>query len=194
MPTEADLVQQSIQLQYAMGECISAWANVELRLMILFQFLLGGDGRIADAVLATPRNFEVRSAMVHNVMRIRLKDRPVLDDWNLVYNYTIYMSSRRNEIAHATMVNETDVGIVLKPYFVLFGHDKPYLKVETVKERARDFLELTQCLNWFVFQLPKHPEQPPVPAVPIPDLLLRLRTEDDQRREEQRARQKPSPL
>lgn len=177
---------------------MAQWANVELRLMLVFQFVLGIEGETADAILSTPRNFEIRSAMIHNVMRIRLKDMAALDDWNLVYNHLTKLAGKRNEIAHATMIDDGKVGaIVLKPYFTIFGDRRPHITLEMIRERARDFTELINTLYWFIPHATPHsgPPDKPLPTfdLPIPDLLLRLRIEDAQIREAQRARQKPSP-
>jgi hypothetical protein len=190
--TSADELEKQKQAFYEpMGRCIAAWANVEVVLMFVFQRTVGGDIRIADSLLATPRNFEVRSSMIHNAMRIALGNKVLLDDWNLVFNYMTSLASKRNEIAHSTLIQEDDKRVVLRPYFTILGERRDALTVEIISQRARDFEELAGCVGWFIRHLPHTPPLPPqVPPAPEPDLLLRLRKQDAQRREEQRERAK----
>lgn len=180
-------------LALAVGLCIIAWATVELELCMLFRWATGAASEVADALFVAPRSFEVRATMLHAVMRPRLKKTPHLSDWNLLYNYVLRMAGKRNEVAHATALNEREQGLVLEPYFVL-SQPKEHITIDQVNARTADFHALEGCLMWLRHQLiPPHPLQPPEPPTSTPDLLLRLRTEDARKREEQRAQQKPAP-
>lgn len=173
----------------AMGACVSAWANVEFHMSMIFRLMCGAHWPVADAILAAPRSYEVRALIVHNVMRIRLEGKPKLDDWNLLYNYMHRMAGKRNEVAHATLMIKEEQP-VLEPYFVM-SQERPKISLSELLKRAGDIQDLAHCLMWFHNSL--------LPTIPLeefsssePDLLLRLRAEDAARREAQRAQRKPS--
>jgi hypothetical protein len=182
-PTE-EQIEAIDDLSLAIGRCILAWATVEQTMSWLFCWALRAQkDTLAYAIFATPRNFEARSLLVHNAMRVRLENDSMLGDWNLLYTYVMQMSKKRNEVAHATVVGDGSK-FELEPYFVQ-TQTKPRIDVEEVKHRGNAFVELDLALCWFL-------GQPAESGQPTPDLLLQLRKEDVQRREEQRARQKPS--
>lgn len=193
MTDEEVVAAQKEKMHRAVGECVLTWSWVEVHMASIFACCIGASGVTADTVLSIPKAFEVRSQMVHAAVRIFLANHPLLDDWNLIYNYVCKMSGRRNEVAHATMLSVDNKFIVLEPYFVMTS-PKTHIAVEEVERRAAEFTDLHLLMAWLTFEF--HAVRHPVPQIRFPtsapDLLLRLRTENDQRREAQRARQKPS--
>jgi hypothetical protein len=187
----SNVEEQRAAMLHAIGDCITAWSNVETDLATIFRFSAGTGPIIADSLLATPRAFEVRSLMVHRVLQIRLTNPAELDDWNLLYNHICRMNGKRNEVAHAAMLSVEGKTIVLEPYFVM-TNPKPHLSIEDVKARASDFHDLHRCLFWFFNNVLVPPSVPrPAFAISTPGLLLRLREEEVARRREQREQQKP---
>lgn len=184
--------RRDLDLTQAVGACVVSWANIESRLFMLFTSALGSDSLvIADAIFASPRSFEARSTMVHAVVKIRLDGRPALHDWNLLFNHVLRLNGMRNEVVHATQIEVTGKGVLLQPYFRAFKKLSP-LTAEDVARRAEQFIELDRALAYFLFAHFVRPKMPPtIPLEPEPRLLRRLRTQDAQRREGQRAQQKP---
>jgi hypothetical protein len=89
----------------AMGDCIASWSHVELSLAQMFMTVVGCKGIVADTIWTSFLSFEPRTTMLHRVLNVQLENSPHLDDWNLLYNYTLKMSKERNEIAHSTLLN-----------------------------------------------------------------------------------------
>jgi hypothetical protein len=188
------LEQQRLSLTQAIGECITAWSFVEIHLGEIYRWAIGmAQAEIAWATLTAPRSFEARASMIQAAMAIKLRREAPLADWNLLFNYALVLSRKRNEIAHAAMMGvEGGKEMALEPYFVMTRPKDKFIREPEVRERIMLFNELSACLMWFMHQilLPSPASKPKRFVSPVPDLLRRLRTEDDQRREEQRRQQK----
>ena len=163
------------ELSHAVGECMGAWANVELKLQYLFRAILGCKPAIADTVLGIPHSFERKSAMVHAVVKLRLEAKPeLLADWNVLYKYLGKMSSKRNEIAHATVfilhVGPKPVA-VLSPYYKV-SQAGANIEADEVLRRFEAFRELDRALS----SLSEHIINLDASAKPV-ELVARLRAE-----------------
>ena len=111
--------------------------------------------------------------MIDQAVQFRLAKTSHLDDWQLLCKHASGLSSLRNQVAHATMLNYNNA-CVLQPYFGSTAA-QPYLSIDDVKSRVLQFHELASCLDWFhstvIAPLPS-----PLHLGPEPDLLARLRS------------------
>lgn len=168
-----------------------AWALTESMLTRLFHQGARTGPVIADAIWSAVVSFDGKMSILHNVLVLRLEGKPLVDDWQLLHVYTRKLSKRRNEVAHATLLNVENRTAMLEPFFVL-TKEKPRLSVADVEKRRNDFSELSNSLWWLLNQIIGQPALPTTSLPPIPDLLLRLRSEELHRREEQRKRHQSS--
>ena len=176
----------------AMGDCIASWSHVELSLAQMFMTVVGCKGIVADTIWTSFLSFEPRTTMLHRVLNVQLENSPHLDDWNLLYNYTLKMSKERNKIAHSTLLNFDNKEMVLEPFFVM-TKPKPYLHIEDIRAIKPKFEELRLTVMIFSSEITMSPELRSKYPRPVSDLVLRLRAEDAQRRKEQQEQKKPSP-
>lgn len=180
-----DVEGQKRRMAEAVGHCMLAFANVEITLTLIFRWAVGGPAPVCDSILSEARSFELRSTIIHNAVKYRLHSRgqPV-DDWNLLYNHLVRLSGRRNQVAHATLLIDVDLKeVLLEPFFVL-SQQKPRLSLSDVEGRAPEFVEMNDALMWFSAEVDAlHPAQI---SFPVSKLLVRLRVEEQQRRDEQR--------
>jgi hypothetical protein len=189
---DAALMAQRIALTQAVGECILAWSDAELRMTILFSIATRMAMPMAESILASARAFDARGQMLHRAMHFCLKENSAaLSDWNLIYNHIRFLAGKRNEIAHATMMNDAQVGLVLEPYFQIMSEHDRKLGVEYVRAQTREFVALIPCINWIQFQIARPSLPQTASALRAPDRLLQLRIEEQQRREEQRKQRRP---
>lgn len=180
------------ELFYSIGRCLMTWANVELHLLLIFRDCLGMDSHMADTVWTSVINFDAKMTVLDNTMKsLYVPKRGNLDDWQILSEYVRKLAKRRNEIAHATLIKNIDgktktVTAHLEPFFVS-KPGKVKITAEDVYERERMFDEACNGLFWLRGQRTKGRTQPGPPersAIPMPDLLRRLREEERQRREE----------
>ena len=129
--------------------------------------------------------------MLHRVLNVQLEDSPHLDDWNLLYNYTLKMSKERNKIAHSTLLNFDNKEMGLEPFFVM-TKPKSYLHIADIRAIKPKFEELRLAIMMFSSEITMSPELRSKFPRPVSDLVLRLRAEDAQRRKEQQEQKKPS--
>jgi hypothetical protein len=174
----------SPELDAAVGRCILDWAKVEFELSMIFAGVLGSTSLdVGLAAFSAIRSFESRLSMVHSAIEAfytrynRLSDQPY-SDWAMLRKYTIKQSERRNQVAHATSVKADDAEPALEPYFNL-ALTKTTITVTELRDRAADFHNLAMCLQWFKRQRTMHPPFSYEGHEPVPDLLLRLRTQRD---------------
>ena len=170
-----------------------AWANVELELAQIFSLAVKSDIlTIPDAMWSSIKSFDGKASMLHNVMRIRFEKNPVVsEDWNLLHEHVRKMSRWRNKIVHATMLSDEGKKMMLEPFFIM-TQPGPHLSVDDVKLKTVDFQGLYAALMWFfgnAFAPPPKEIASKFPT-PIPDLVLRLRSEAAKRRDEQQGRPK----
>jgi hypothetical protein len=187
-PSEAEQERLSKLLDEAVGRCILEWAEVEFELSIIFQLIQGAvsgrDNAIAHSILGAVRSFEARLLMIHMAMQARIPDPddPLRSDWKLFYNYCTSQCQLRNQIAHASRVSNPAKGEPsLIPFFNV-ANLREHIDREEVERRAEAFRELARALGWLTQSVRERlPNEPKYPR-PIPDLLLRLRSEAAQRR------------
>lgn len=186
-----DLEQQTKAITQAMGDCIASWSHVELSLTQMFMIVVGCKGIVADTIWTSFMSFEPRTTMLHRVLNVQLEDSPHLDDWNLLYNYTLKMSKERNKIAHSTLLNFDNKEMGLEPFFVM-TKPKSYLHIADIRAIKPKFEELRLAIMMFSSEITMSPELRSKFPRPVSDLVLRLRAEDAQRRKEQQEQKKPS--
>jgi hypothetical protein len=205
-PIPDPLKAQQGMLLLAVGICLMAWAQVEYTLHEIFVNHVIRQSRnkqryvVARGVWSAVISFEARLRMIDaaikgNLYKMEAKRfRVVTGDWRLLYNYTIKMSSLRNEIAHGTMVNCDDKGMMITPYATTIPF-RPGIPIEELQSRTRLFNELNLALTWHDLsfaslwkrQLKKHV----LDHKPVPDLVLRLRKQkQDQNRDARTRKQK----
>lgn len=143
------ITDQQAEMTRAIGECIVAWSNVELQLSQIFRFALGGDPVAVDAVLAEPRNFDVRNRMVDAAVTAKWGGAPFFPDWRLLHSCANKLSKLRSEVAHALLLNVEGKHVALEPYFVV-TRPRRHLLIEEVLARARQFQDLANALFWFL--------------------------------------------
>lgn len=176
---ESDKIDEGVRkLQLAVGECILAWASVELSLANIFNTIQRTDPAISHAVFGAVRSFEGRLKMMVEAFSIRFPDADASprDDWKLLNNYISSLNAERNQVAHAMMLMVTGEGPMLEPFFVMTA-PKSRLSTSDVQARTAKFKELEQVLTWwFPDRMQKMGKaRPPGFARQVPDLVLRLR-------------------
>jgi hypothetical protein len=188
--------KQTREMHEAIGFCLMAWANVEFQLQFLFRVALGGNPVTAHEIWSSPRAFEARLNILNVAVKNCARKEEASNDWALLRNYTISLSKLRNQIAHATLISENGEKIVLEPYLIVTRPNRTIERLEVLR-RADLFLELSGSINWLQHEK-VGPHSPPLQAKLAklawqePDLVLRLRNEDAQRRKVQREKHSPS--
>ena len=195
--TEPNTIDDAVrELHLAVGECILAWAAVELSLANIFDIIQQTDPAISHAVFGAIRSFEARLKMIGDAFNVRFPDadRSPRDDWKRLYNYISSSNAERNQVAHATMLIVGNKGPMLEPFFVMTA-PKPHLSTSDVQTRIVKFKELEQVLTWwFPERLRKIGKaRPPGFARQVPDLVLRLRDEAARSRAKQKPPRRSSP-
>ncbi|MEQ1955201.1 hypothetical protein [Mesorhizobium sp. CN2-181] len=170
-------------LRTAVGECILEWAVVEFHLALMFHTLIGGNPPVSHGVFGAIRSFEARLQMLHMAVVNSYTDEAdtIRTDWKLLYNYCTSMSQLRNQVAHATALNVDGKEVVLEPFFNL-TKEREKISTAEIKDRSVRFRELATTLWWITDQMERRTMPLGGSARPVPDLLLRLRTEAAQRR------------
>lgn len=195
--TESNIIDDAVRtLQLAVGECILAWASVELSLANIFVIVQQADPAISHTVFGAVRSFEVRLRMIGEALIVRFPDadRSPREDWKRLYKYISSCNAERNQVAHATLLMVGNEGPMLEPFFVMTA-PKPQLATSDVRARINKFQELEQVLTWwFPDRLRKIGKARPSGfARQVPDLVLRLRNEAARSRAKLKAPRRPSP-
>ena len=167
-----------------------AWAEVEHILHEMFVVNAVHRSRnknryvVARGVWSAVLSFEARLKMVDASLLGNLWDKKsrrylkAKDDWRLLYNYIVKMSSLRNEIAHGTIMNYDNKEMKLTPYATTIP-PREGISLTEVQNRANLFVELSRALGWldFSFSMYWKPKlkRTVLAQQPIPDLVLRLR-------------------
>lgn len=179
-------MERQRRLHQATGECLLAWAMVEFNLAQIFRMCSGIHWVTADNIWSSVLSFDSKMSVLHNVLLALEPDRPDNSDWVLLHDHTRAMARRRNEVAHATMVNVEGKTPMLEPFFVI-SKERPRISVTDVEERTFLFKELAQTLGWYrLVREDSLPEQHRQFVSQVPDLLLRLRSAARQNDEGQR--------
>jgi hypothetical protein len=178
------LEKQETAMYQAVGRCILNWAMVEFQLSLIFAEALGHIPLVPHNILAAIRAFDARINIVNAGMST-FKREEIKSDWLLLFKHANNQATLRNQIAHATLVTEYEddgtAKVSLEPFFNIVK-DRDRLDVEKVAQYAKEFTELANTLGWFQAQLAPLETSPKKHQMLVPRLMLRLRTEADQRR------------
>jgi hypothetical protein len=121
--------------------------------------------------------------------------RTVREDWRLLKNYVVKMSSLRNEIAHGTMMNYDNKEMMITPYATSIPF-RDGISISEVNNRAQLFIELDSALKWhelaFAALWKTKLRRLVLNQQPTPDLVLRLRKQAAQGRKAKKAQQNTS--
>lgn len=188
---EPNTIEDAVtKLKLAVGECVLAWAAVELSLANIFDMIQQTDPAISHAVFGAIRSFEARLKMLGDAFNVRFPDaeRTPRDDWKRLYNYISSANAERNQVAHATLLIVGGEKPMLEPFFVMTA-PKPHLSASDVEARIAKFNELDAVLRWWLPDRLRRSgkARPPGFERQVPDLVLRLRAEAAR----SRAKQKP---
>jgi hypothetical protein len=111
--------QVKAPLYHAIGECLMAWAGVELQLQLIFLRGLEIDEPIADAIWTTPRSLDARLNLLNAAFPRSKAGRPVKSDFALLSAYVRLKMAQRNQVAHSTLIIRDGKTAVLEPYLAL---------------------------------------------------------------------------
>jgi len=172
MDDDTRLQQERDAMHQAIGECLTAWAMVELALQVMFRRAMSVDPKVSHAIWSAPRAFEIRL----NMLTAAVQNSPAAAgwhaDWSLVHNYIVNRVKRRNEIAHGTLVSESGKGLRVQPYLNL-AETSVSIDIQEIRRRTTQFNALYHLIVRLDFA--RHPAPPRRPPMPEPDLLLELR-------------------
>jgi hypothetical protein len=196
-PASQPLNVQQVLLTNAVGNCLMVWAGIERLLHAMFSAHVVRQSRnknkfvIADSIWSAVISFEARLKMVDASINGDLwkeetsRFEKVKADWRLLYNYIVRMSSKRNEIAHGTMMNQDGKAMVIVPYATTIPF-RDGISITEVVDRATKFVELERSLDWLILCFSALWKPKLKRAVlshrPTPDLVLRLRMQAAQSR------------
>ena len=173
-------------LMLSIGHCITQWSYVELQLAFIFHALFGPDRATADMMWSRIRSFEAKLQILTDLAQLKLTSESERRDWNLLREATASGYKKRNEVAHATYISYHGKP-VLEPFSVIFATASKMLSKDNVDDYAMSFQDLSKALNQYLEATRPAALRPARPE-PASDLLDRLRTADDQKREAQRHR------
>lgn len=112
----------------------------------------------------------------------------VREDLTLLFAHARRMHKLRNEVAHATLLNDENMTPVLVPFHTHGGAARARLHARDLRSRANRFVRTTEAFVWVLkaFKLSNQPLQAWLqqPA----DLVVELRASQSQQRKEQQER------
>lgn len=167
------------------GKTIASWAGVELQVSSLFNALMKHP--LAPVIWDRIRSFEAKMQMLNDVANRTIKNDEIRRDWRLLYAEVIALSAKRNRVAHATMVHNGHVA-AMQPFYSLENQNREPLQGADIDAFCKQFIETFMALSWLtkIVEALASPHQEF--AEPTPDLVHRLRREDDRKREGQQHR------
>lgn len=169
------------------GHCIMQWAYVEAHLGFLFHALHGGPPEIADRIWSRIRSFEAKLQVLHDVSGATQLHADIRRDWTLLRQHTLTLYRDRNRVAHSTPITLKDGTRALEPFSQIYSDPTDTIGRDDMKRMAAAFHELSVALFTLV-GLVRTVGPHPRCLEPANDLVRRLRTKDDLKREEQRHR------
>ena len=197
-------LQEVISLQQSIGASVMAWGNVEIRLHIIFQMIVQvGSPRVAHEIWTRLQGFDTHLLVTNDVVKGYMAEKLARDeddhlkklfdelgsDWKLLFNRARALAQQRNEIVHATVVEQGNK-VCLRPFY---PEQRTPLTTADIFARATDFSALSDAFRWFNGGLVLAREQRIKWTGPIPDLVLRLRAESNQTRAKPKVRDRSSP-
>jgi len=155
--------EQSEAIRRAVGHALDQWSHVELALEGLFSTTLGIHEGPAHVVLSSIRSFNARLLVMHNLLSSLGLSPELRAAWTNLYNRMSRKNDARNELAHFTIIQETEKGrtqVVLRPYYstgseILRGSRSPGkprpsgFTSKQIEERASAFSKLALDVHLF---------------------------------------------
>ncbi len=185
--------EEVARMHQAVGECVLAWATVEVYLQFLWRLAHNNDALLPDAIWGAVVSMDARLSALQKILKLKFGETEHWGDVVLLLEEARRRNSQRNEIAHATLLLEGGVTPRLESFFLISEPRTP-ISVEQIQERSRAFINLAQAISWLHhWRL----EPAPMPRKQLqafvqqpPDLILALRAERDRKSKEQSERQK----
>lgn len=170
----------------ALGRCILSWAQVEFELNLAVVALSSGSTFISRTWNRI-KSFEAKVQVASDIAGASLTSDQEKRDWRLIQETVLKLYRLRNKAAHSTLTTTGGVSSV-RPFLTLDNLAAESLSPADLIKFMEQFNELRDCIRWFHFRLRNqqigHQQWPELE----PDLMRRLRTEDDRKREAQRHR------
>jgi hypothetical protein len=126
----------------SIGHCIMQWAFVELQLILLFHKIYGSDREAADLFWGRIRSFDAKMLILNDLAKHRLENDDQKRDWILLHGHTMTLYSKRNQVAHSTLVHGSDGSDALEPFAVPTRPAPFTLSGAAVDAYAEEFQEL----------------------------------------------------
>ncbi|MDP3736695.1 MAG: hypothetical protein Q8R02_04850 [Hyphomonadaceae bacterium] len=187
----------------AVGECLMAWATVELQLNLVFLALSGAmgggaSGRLQSANIAwsTPKSFDARMDVLKSALDQAKLKVPVRTDCLMLFEQARVQAKSRNQIAHSTLfVGHKDGHAYpeIEPFFFITAR-KARLGLKEIQAVTSRFRSLADSLVWLLLtrlnQLsPQVAKQ--IPSLTrLPDLVREIREQQSQLDKVQQAQQR----
>lgn len=187
--TNPSLPVQNALVVHAVGECLMAWAMAEEATHELFvqQLVTKSDNpnrfTVARSVWFSVIGFDSRLRMADAAIKGNIKDASTLADWRLLLNYTIKMSTLRNEAAHGMLANFDGVEIKVMPYGTDMLKRKEPLTMTELKCRTALFIDLEKAISWFQWSVGNQikPNEH-FATMPVPEIVTTLRKQAEKTR------------
>jgi hypothetical protein len=171
-PTEKELSDQRNALYCAVGEALTAWAEVESALGALFAYAVNREDHMAGfRAYWNIVSFEAKLAVCHATIKAAVSYNPDLTrEWSAIHNRLLDKNKKRNKLAHGQVVQQArdfakrdffqEVWFI--PYYVsgqlgkgISSADQERLSVKEIKEIRKGFTIaqnrliglLTKCLQ-----------------------------------------------
>ncbi len=146
----------------ALGEAISSWYWVELRLFYMISRLLGfKDIKAAGAAFSAVINFNARLSMVDAAFQTKTQDEGLHADWNRLQKRLKKHARKRNNVAHLTVITFPQIAdpdeMVYSTHSLIDGTKSPIEPVyllKDVRQMTKDFHQLMLDFQKFIDQLP----------------------------------------
>ena len=188
MTEPANLSDQRKAIHESIGAAIMAWAHVEVQLNLLFIDLCGRGNDAAFSMWDRIRSFEAKLQSMNDIARRELLLDQQKSDWKMLYEHILSAYRNRNKVAHSTMLLSADGIFAIEPFFTMTSASNQRLGCAEIDALRVQFSDLDSCLVWLRLSHDADRTQRPQSSEPEPDLILRLRTEDAQKREAQQHR------
>lgn len=160
LETEVDLARK--EFFAVLGEAISTWYWVELRLFYMLSKLVGfADYYAAGSAFASVVNFRARLTMVDAAFQTKIEEENLQNEWKRLHKRLRKHARKRNEIAHLSVTTFPQIQDPEKMVFLshnLVDATKDLNPVYLKKDVARmigEFRTLMHDFQDFVDRLPE---------------------------------------
>ena len=175
------LERLSIEIKFAVGECIISWCQVETSLCALFADIIGTDSLTAIHIWDSMTSFHSKFKALNILMENRTpKDDAVSNVWPKLAIHINKKHSKRNEVAHSGIA-EVNGKTVLIPYLsVIMNEPRQQFSAEEILKRAQSFSEVCKAVNWVILTLASQQGKFPATQIKLPDLIDQIQKRGDQ--------------